>query len=127
MTKSLESILKEFSCLPAFTEIRLDGPNTRGNFGDYPLHIAVILGNTEYVSVLIAAGSNINQKGEHGYTPLHEAIEQDHYEIAEILLKSGASISIENDEAASASEFANIVGSEEMKKIVAKYKRINEE
>jgi len=118
MDVSIITILHEMNEMPEFVGVRLDGPNVKGNFGDYPLHVAVSMGNIDYVQALIEAGADVNQKGEHGYTALHEAVEQDNCDIAEALLKNGANISIKNNDELSVFSFAEVIGSDNMKKII---------
>jgi len=121
MDASIMTILHEMKEMPEFVGVHLDGPNVKGNFGDYPLHVAVTMGNMEYVQALIEAGADVNQKGEHGYTALHDAVEQDNCDIAEILLKNGADISVKNNDELSGFRFAEMTGSDNMKNIISRY------
>ncbi len=121
MTCSLETVLNEMNSLPAFVGIDLSGPNTKGNFGDYPLHVAVVMGNLEYVKVLINSGAHVNEKGEHGYTPLHEAIEQEHCGIVQTLLDNGADMTLKNDDGISSEDLAKTLGKMSVVKVISKY------
>ena len=98
MTISLEDVLEELRLLPAFVGIDLSGPNVKGNFGEYPLHVADLSNNLDFVKVLLIAQADINQKGEHGYTPLHESIEQGNFEITKFLVEQGADLKLDNDD-----------------------------
>jgi len=90
-------ILAEYSELPAFLGVEMNGPNTRGNTGEYPIHVAAIQGNIEYLCILVEGGALIDQQGEHGYTALQEAVEQGHIQIVKYLLSCGADKFIQND------------------------------
>ncbi|MBF7073950.1 ankyrin repeat domain-containing protein [Glaciecola sp. MH2013] len=104
MNVSLEDVLEEFRLLPAFVGIDLSGPNVKGNFGEYPLHVAVLSNNLDFVEVLLISKADINQKGEHGYAPLHESIEQENFEITKFLVEQGADLEIENNDGISSIE-----------------------
>lgn len=106
MNRTLSQILLEMNKLPSFLEVNLTDPNTKGDHGEYPLHVAVVQNDIEAVKTLISAGANINAQGEYGYTPLHEAIEQELPEIVALLLANGAKTDIENDLELCAKEFA---------------------
>lgn len=65
--------------------------NTRGLFGNTPLHVAAIRGDVEMVTLLLNAGAEVNAVGEYGDTPLHEAVSQGHSQVVQLLLSHGAS------------------------------------
>ena len=94
----LQSVLAEFSELPDFVGIELARVSQKGNFGNTPLHVAVIQNNIDSASALIRLGAEINAIGEAGYTPLHEAVEQGHLGMTRFLLDSGAAKNIKNED-----------------------------
>ena len=93
MPSSLEKVLEKLRAakLVTFNDVSIDGPNTKGNtWGDTPLHIVAIWGDTESARILIEAGAEIDACGEDDYTPLHNAIEQGNADMVALLLKAGA-------------------------------------
>jgi ankyrin repeat protein len=57
-----------------------------------PLHCAVLNRSTQYVSMLLEAGSDPNTADNGGYTPFRLAIESEAPEIVQVLLEHGARI-----------------------------------
>jgi|SRR4030095_7987828 ankyrin repeat protein len=112
--KQLRRVLERMRELPSFVGIDLDGPNVRGNFGETPLHVAVVQGDVAAIKTLLAAGADINAKGEHGYTALHEAVEQGKIDIVKLLLALGSSIAATNDDGLSTLELARVTGREDI-------------
>jgi ankyrin repeat protein len=102
----LKRILDEMSDLPDFVGISLDGPNTKGNFGNTPLHVAAVRGDVIAGRVLLECGANPNVRGEHGYTPLHEAAGQENTAFVKMLLDYGVDLSVTNDEGETAADIA---------------------
>jgi len=56
----------------------------------YPLHYAVLLGDTELVSILLDAGSPVDLFDRIRRTPLYAAVEQNNPEIVKLLLEHHA-------------------------------------
>lgn len=56
-----------------------------------PIHSAVAAGDVESVSLLIAAGADVNAAQEGGFTPVHQAAQAGQVEILRLLLDAGAS------------------------------------
>ena len=98
MNDVLKTFLRELREIPGFTSIEEISSDTVGGFGDTPLHVAAVRGDTDIVNLLVATGADPNAKGEHGYTPLHEAAAQGHPATVDALLKLGANPDILNDE-----------------------------
>jgi len=84
--------------LPEFSGIHLRSVHQSGNFGDFPLHVALWRGNVEEVECLLAAGADPNVKGERGYTPLLIAEYKHLPEIASLLINAGAADDVPNDD-----------------------------
>jgi ankyrin repeat protein len=57
-----------------------------------PLHYAVLRGEEEKLSPLLAQGAEVNVKDRYGYTPLHYAVRRNHLNIVKILLSEGAQV-----------------------------------
>lgn len=93
----LAQVLLKMADFPTFAGINLTGPNVRGLFGDYPLHIVMYWNDLDAARTLIEAGANINARGEHGHTPLHEACANGNPEMVELLLAHGADLFARND------------------------------
>ena len=61
---------------------------------DTPLHFAVRQRSPEVLSLLLAAGAQVDALNGHGQTALHLAAENGRKDIAEMLLKEGAPVEI---------------------------------
>ena len=90
MKELVNKILNQLSELPDFVGIALGEVNTKGNFGNTPLHVVAVQGDLEAAQLLLRAGADVNAEGDEGYTPLHDAVEQSNYEMVALLLKAGA-------------------------------------
>jgi ankyrin repeat protein len=62
--------------------------------GFLPVHLAVSLGDTEVVQIIMNNGSdvNLNQKDGYGNAPIHIAVKLNNIELVEVLLSYGADI-----------------------------------
>lgn len=97
--------------------------------GFFPLHTAAFMNSTEAISILVAAGADVNQeckKGEYsGLLPLHVAILDSNYEATKLLLDLGAAVTYRCDNKSypdySALMFARRIGSLDIIKLVLKY------
>lgn len=61
-------------------------------------YYATAFNDKEAVSMLIAAGNDVNIKDEFDYTPLYRAAANNNIEIAEILIAAGADVNIQSGE-----------------------------
>lgn len=73
---------------------------------DTPLHIATVWGDVRAVSMLIAAGAELNTKGDMSCTPLYNAVSFEHVRCAELLIDAGATLDDENELSITARESA---------------------
>ena len=105
--------------LPEFVSLgeEFAGASTRGLFGDTPLHVAAIRGDSRIITLLLDAGAEIDARGEYGHTPLHEAVGQGHIEAVRLLLSRGADAGIRNDWGQTARESAQIGGKHEIESL----------
>lgn len=83
-----------------------------------PLHAAIDAGGPEVcarLSLLIAAGANINRHGFNDWTPLHMAAAKGNLEAVRLLLDAGADRSVRTriDDHATAEEEARLLGQTE--------------
>ncbi|EHA52726.1 hypothetical protein MGG_16842 [Pyricularia oryzae 70-15] len=74
-------------------------------FGLKPIHIATIRGQKGNVSMLVNAGTNVNEQTRHGITPLMLGALFGHIDIVALLIKNGAERSIQDAEQRTAKEF----------------------
>jgi uncharacterized protein len=107
---ALKRILEEMSQLPEFVGIPLNSPNAKGNFGNTPLHVAAVRGDTRAAQTLLEAGANPNVCGEHGYTPLHEAVEQENADFVRLLLDYRVQLGVANEDGETARDIARKTG-----------------
>ena len=112
-------LLAEYSALPEYSGMECVDIESRSLFGDGPIHIAATRGDVNKIELWLKCGANINSKGEHGYTALHDAIEQGHKEAVIYLLKYGANPEILNDDGFSAAGLANLLGENEILRLLA--------
>ncbi|KAI6312350.1 hypothetical protein MCOR30_010578 [Pyricularia oryzae] len=73
-------------------------------FGLKPIHIATIRGQKGNVSMLVNAGTNVNEQTRHGITPLMLGALFGHLDIVALLIKNGAERSIQDAEQRTAKE-----------------------
>jgi uncharacterized protein len=116
LSAELQRFLDEIRDLPDFVGLGEStiGVWSRGSFGDTPLHVAAIRGDTRMIALLLDAGAEIDARGEHGHTPLNEAVGQGHVEAVRLLLSRGADASIPNDWGETPKESAKIGGKHEI-------------
>jgi ankyrin repeat protein len=71
-------------------------PNSRGFYGDRPLHTAVISDRTsdgKVIRILLRMGADVNAPNDYGDTPLHRAAYHGLTETVRLLLRNGAEVS----------------------------------
>jgi cytohesin len=64
--------------------------------GRTALHDAVLSGNFDRVSYLIAHGANINAADRYGETPLFTAVQEGHEDVVRFLIEHGADVNAAN-------------------------------
>ena len=73
-----------------------------------PLHLAVIIGKTEIIKLLLDNGANVNAKAEDDITPLHIAQLNDDKKIAKLLIENGADINARDKYGLTPMDIANL-------------------
>jgi uncharacterized protein len=97
MTKELAALIERYRRTPEFMFSELTNLNSKGMTGDSLLHSAIIAGDIQDVSLLIASGADVNAKGDLGNTPLHHAAGRGLLVIAMKLIASGANTHSRNE------------------------------
>lgn len=64
--------------------------------GETPLFLAIEHG-TEFVSLLLDAGADVNSRNQEGETPLHQAAEDYDKQVAQLLIDHGANVDASNN------------------------------
>jgi ankyrin repeat protein len=80
--------------------------NQRGNFGNYPLHIACTRGSLEEAAALLRAGADVNANGELDDRPIHDAVSGGEPAIVRLLIEAGANLNALNALGCSAKSLA---------------------
>jgi len=80
--------------------------------GAFPLYVASGCGHAANVSILLAAGANVNQATRNGWTPLCIASRRGHESIVRMLLVEGANVNQVTGEGWSSLYLANLCGYE---------------
>lgn len=103
--KELDDLLAFYQEFPNWSgvECRVD---SRGIFGDYPLHVAATRCSQSEIEILVSAGANVNAIGEDGYTPLMNSVEQGCLDCVILLIDRGADPETVNDEGLNAKTLA---------------------
>jgi len=71
--------------------------NVRDEYGETPLHKAVLRRFREVVAVLLAKGADPNAKANNGFTPLHFAVRTGQTDLVETLIAKGAKVDARSD------------------------------
>lgn len=104
----LAAILQENDSL--LQELLRNGGNPNENVAGWtPLHAAASKGNSEWVTLLVNRGGNVNAKNLDDRTPLHEAIGENNLEVAEILLDNHANPNAKDKNGDSALHVASVI------------------
>ncbi|MEO5912952.1 MAG: ankyrin repeat domain-containing protein [Luteolibacter sp.] len=68
-------------------------PNSKGSWGQTPLHIAAKIGSAQAIDLLLYHGALPDALDEYGDSPLLSAVGHNHVEVARTLLSAGARLS----------------------------------
>jgi uncharacterized protein len=117
-SNDLNKILKMVQGTATFDDKAPIDVNTRGFFGDTPLHVAAVWGDVDAGKILLNAGADINARGEDGYTPLHEAVEQGKQDFVSLLLAHGAALHLRDDMGQTSFEAAETMGNAKIKQLL---------
>jgi ankyrin repeat protein len=109
--------------LPEYVGVSPLHLQTRGNFGNTPLHIACVRGAMDEVMPLLDAGADVDASGEIDNTPLHEAVGQGHVAVVEALLERGASPGLLNRFGESPIDTAKLSGNHAIEALIAEHIR----
>jgi len=71
--------------------------NEKDNYGNSPLHSAILSGDNEYVRILLISGANLNSRNTLELTPLHLAAFLNNENVVNQLLLKGAEIDIKGN------------------------------
>jgi hypothetical protein len=71
--------------------------NEKDNYGNSPLHSAILSGDSEYVRILLNQGANLNSRNNLELTPLHLAAFLNNENVVNQLLLRGAEINIKGN------------------------------
>ena len=93
--------------------------NARDNRGVTPLHLAVNLGYTEGVELLVQFHADTEQANDAGETPLISAVHGRNLALARLLIQGGADPVRPDSSGRSANDYAKLDGQEQMVKLLA--------
>lgn len=71
--------------------------NKKDDYGNTPLHYALLTGNDEYAINLIGSGADVNSFNNHRLTPLHIAALFNDEELVSELIKSNANVNLKGN------------------------------
>ncbi len=74
------------------------GLNSKGIFGNYPIHAVCTWQDQDAVKALLANGADINSVGERGETPIFRPVRDGNIEFVLFLIQLGAKTKIQNIE-----------------------------
>ena len=113
MSPNLKSVLDKLASaeLPSFEGVEFTGPNIKSvNFGDTPLHIMAVWGDTDSIRILVNEGAELEARGENNFTPLLFAVQQGKIEAVRLLLEFGANPYARASDGDDAFSLAEILG-----------------
>ena len=83
-------------------------------YGNTPLHKAVVIENLEAISDLLAAGADLEARNQNGLTPLHYAAIGGDFEVISTLLAAGADLEARDQDGLTPLHYAASGGSPEV-------------
>ena len=92
--------------LPEFLGRKVPGVNDAGGFGNAPLKIAAVWGDSQAIELLVSSGAELDRQHEDGYTALHHAASQGNLDAAATLLRLGASANVKDNFGQLAKDYA---------------------
>lgn len=117
----LAAVIEKYRLHPQFLGMNIESVSDAGAMGDTMLHLAVEMGATEDIEILIASGAAVNAIGDIGNTPLHSAALIGKVPVAETLLELGADPSLKNEFGETAADVAKIGGYDKLAEILSNY------
>ncbi|WP_431262941.1 ankyrin repeat domain-containing protein [Roseateles chitinivorans] len=124
---TLEELLDDYRTLPEYLGLDLKGIEQVSHFGDRPIHVAATRGAIAELSILAAAGANLDAAGEHGYTALHCAVEQGAMDAVLWLLSHGADPSQRNMHEDSPQELARLLDEDDIANVLENFGKARDE
>lgn len=121
MTDELKEILLSIQDAVDFLGREITDVNQRGIFGNTPLKIAAVRGDSHAVSVLLCSRADVNAIVEDGCTALHYAADFNHTEVVRLLLEAGATLDVRNDFGRTPIEDAELTGNAEAVEVMKAY------
>jgi cytohesin len=97
METAVRSLLNRIQDVVEFSDIEITDVNQKGMFGNTPLKVVTVWGDTAAMSLLLDAGADPNIKCEEGFVPLHFAASMGHSEAVRLLLDRKANVDVLND------------------------------
>ncbi|XP_034933648.1 putative ankyrin repeat protein RF_0381 [Chelonus insularis] len=110
---------KDMKMIKMYLNFNLD-INARNEASETPLHVAVDLGMSDVVDLLISNGADVNASNEHRRVPLHSAVINANSTIFDILIKNQAKLNEKDDEARTPLHYAVDTGNMEFVNILLK-------
>jgi hypothetical protein len=71
--------------------------NEADDYGNSPLHYAILTGNSRYAKYLINQGANLNVKNNQDLSPLHIAVLNNNNDVVKDLLKKGTDVNLKGN------------------------------
>jgi uncharacterized protein len=115
---SVHDVLRQVQDVVEFSDIELVSIDQKGIFGNTPLAIVAGWGDVRAVTLLLAAGADVDAKVEDGETALHRAIAFGHAEVVRLLIENNASAVARNDDGLNALDAAVSGGNPEVIQVV---------
>lgn len=119
MKYSIDDLLDEIATLPEFFDRKVD-VNSKGVFGNYPIHAVCTWQDKDAVNALLANGADINSIGEHGETPIYRPVRDGNSEFVCFLMGVGAKVKIANSDGDTPFDIAFKEGFDDIANILSK-------